>query len=87
MNRALRILQSCVPLCSAAAVWLSAVEARAVDSAGGKPGEGSINDYMLSYVVVILGIALGILVVAKASGRRDRERPAGYVEKDLTGHE
>ena len=38
---------------------------------------------MLSYLVVILAIVLGMLVVAKASNRRDRERPAGYVEKNI----
>ena len=40
---------------------------------------------MLSYLIVILGIMLGLLVVARASNRRDRERPAGYVEKNLMG--
>ena len=46
-----------------------------------------MSDYMLSYLVVILGIVLGLLVVAKASNRRDRERPAGYVEKNIMADE
>ena len=86
MKRALQFLRSFGSVCVAAAVCLADAAARAADSAGSKPGEGSMNDYMLSYVVVVLGIALGILVVAKASNRRDREKPSGYVEKDLTSH-
>jgi len=39
--------------------------------------------YMLSYMLVVLGIVLGMLVVAKAANRRDRERPSGYVEKNI----
>ena len=46
-----------------------------------------MTDYMLSYLVVILGIVLGLLVVAKTSSRRDRERPAGYVEKNFGAEE
>jgi hypothetical protein len=42
---------------------------------------------MLSYLVVILGIVLGLMVVAKGSSRRDRERPAGYVERNLAADE
>jgi hypothetical protein len=38
---------------------------------------------MLSYLVVVLAIVLGLLVVAKTSSRRDRDRPAGYVEKNI----
>ena len=50
-----------------------------------KKEEGSLNDYVLSYLLVILGVVLGLLVVAKASSRRDRDRPAGYVEKNILG--
>ncbi len=71
---------------SATALGLVAATcALAADSAGSKPTEGGISDYMLSYLIVILGIILGLLVVARASNRRDRERPAGYVEKNLMG--
>ena len=44
-------------------------------------------DYMLSYLVVILGIVLGLLVVAKASNRRDRERPAGIRREEPHGRQ
>ena len=84
MNRMLRLLQTFVFSLSALAIWLvAAAQAQGPDPAAPKPAEGGLMDYMLSYLVVILGIVLGLLVVAKASNRRDRERPAGYVEKNL----
>jgi heme/copper-type cytochrome/quinol oxidase subunit 2 len=75
---------------AATAVWLLATGcALAADPPAPDPAEagGGISDYMLSYLVVILGIVLGLLVVAKASNRRDRERPAGYVEKNIMADE
>lgn len=88
MNPMLRIFQSFVfYFLAVAAVWLGATSlALAADSGGGKGSDG-MTDYMLSYLVVILGIVLGLLVVAKASNRRDRERPAGYVEKNIMADE
>lgn len=46
-------------------------------------GSGSGTEYVLPYMVVILSLVLGLMVVARGSNRRDRERPAGYVEKKL----
>jgi hypothetical protein len=85
MNRATSILKSIAFSISVLAVWFAALQAQAADS-GGKADEGSM-DYMLSYLIVILGIALGILVVAKSSMRRERERPTGYVEKKIIDDE
>ncbi len=87
MNRMLSISQTFVFFLSTFAVWLVATQTLAADSAGGTPAEGGMTEYMLSYVVVLLGIVLGLLVVAKASNRRDRERPAGYVEKNIMADE
>ena len=87
MNRTSRIPQIFVFLFSATTVWLVAAQALAEDAAASKPAEGSISDYMLSYLIVILGIVLGLLVVAKASNRRDRQRPVGYVEKNFMADE
>ena len=84
MNRMLRILPAFASFLSASVVWLIATsQALAADLPPPKPAEGGATDYMLSYLIVLLGIVLGMLVVAKASNRRDRDRPAGYVEKNL----
>jgi hypothetical protein len=84
MNRMRRILQAFLFFLSATAIWLiAATQALAQAPGATKPPEPSATDYMLSYLVVVLAIVLGLLVVAKTSSRRDRERPAGYVEKNL----
>ncbi len=84
MNRTLRILHAFLLFLSASVIWLVATtQALAVDPPSTKPPEAGLSDYMLSYLVVVLGIVLGLLVVAKASNRRDRDRPAGYVEKNI----
>jgi hypothetical protein len=44
-------------------------------------------DYVLSYMVVILALVLGLLVVARSSSRRERERPAGYIGKNVMDDE
>jgi hypothetical protein len=53
-----------------------------------KPGEGGkITDYTTSYALVILGIGLGLLFVLHGSTRRERERPEGYVAKEIMKEE
>ena len=68
-------------LCLVGTTWSLAADS----AADAKAAQGNMTDYMLSYLIVIMAIALGLLVVAKASNRRDRERPAGYVEKNVLG--
>lgn len=89
MNRTLRILQTFVSFLSTFAVWLIATtQALAADAPAPAPkSEESLTDYTLSYMVVIMGVVLGLLVVAKTSSRRDRDRTAGYVEKNLMADE
>jgi hypothetical protein len=84
MNRIQRIWPACLSFFLATAFWL-ATAAQALAAEPPKKDEGNMNDYMLSYLVVILGIILGLLIVAKTSSRRDRDRPAGYVEKKIMG--
>jgi hypothetical protein len=86
MHCLLRILKTLTFFLAGTFVWFAAIPALA-DSGGGKPEEGSITDYFLSYLVVFAGIVLGVLVVANTSRRRTRERPAGYVEKNVLNDE
>ncbi len=83
MNRTLHVLQVFVSLVMSAAIWLIAAAPALAADPPAKPAEGGLTDYMLSYLVVVLAIVLGLLVVAKTSTRRDRDRPAGYVEKNI----
>jgi hypothetical protein len=43
-------------------------------------GEGS---WVFSYFLTGLSIVLGLLVICRASTRRDRERPEGYTENKV----
>ena len=47
----------------------------------GTEGSGSYTSYTLSYMLVILCIALGMLVVCRSSRRREREKPQQYGEQ------
>ena len=87
MNRTLRIWQTFVSFLSAFVVWLIVTTQALAADTPPKPEEGSLTDYTLSYLVVIMGIELGLLVVAKASSRRDRDRTAGYIEKNILADE
>ena len=87
MNRMLRILQTFVSFLSTFAVWLIATTQALAADAPAPKSEESLTDYTLSYMVVIMGVVLGLLVVAKTSSRRDRDRTAGYVEKNLMADE
>jgi hypothetical protein len=88
MKHVVRILRAILFYFSATAVWLLlATQAVAQPSSPTPKAEEGITDYTLSYMVVVLGIVLGLLVVAKTSNRRDRERPAGYVEKNIMADE
>jgi len=39
--------------------------------------------YVWAYMLLILGLALGLLVVCRSANRRDRARPEDYVETGL----
>jgi hypothetical protein len=82
MIRMPRIPQTVKIFFATCVACFAAVQAQAADS-GGKPGEGNATDYLISYLVVALGIVLGVLLVANVSHRRSREGPAGYVEKKI----
>jgi hypothetical protein len=77
-------LKSVVTLLVAAVCILVASGALAQPNAPATTGGGGGGtEYVLPYMVVILALVLGLMVVARGSNRRDRERPAGYVEKKV----
>jgi hypothetical protein len=78
-----KVISRCL---SIAVAWLMAAgiafaQPNQPASSGG--GSGDSMSYMLPYMVVILALVLALLVVARTSSRRERERPAGYVEKKI----
>ncbi len=80
-------LKSLIQLLVAATAWLMAAGiafAQPNQPAGtGATSGGDGTAYMLPYMVVILALVLAMLVVARSSSRRERERPAGYVQKKI----
>jgi hypothetical protein len=61
-----------------------ATDAWAKGEATKDSGDSGSRDWILPYIIVVLCIALGMLVVCKSSGRRDRAKPEAYGEgKDL----
>ena len=47
-------------------------------------GEGGAAAWTMPYGLVILGVALGMLLVCRSSRRRERARPESYDEGKLT---
>jgi SNF family Na+-dependent transporter len=49
-----------------------------------KKEETGGGSYVLPYMLVLLGIGLGMLCVCRSSGRRDRAKPEQYEEAKAT---
>ena len=65
----------------AVAVWMGCIAmALAKDTPGGPSATESSSAWVMAYMLVILVIALGMIVVCKSSGRRDRAKPETYGE-------
>jgi hypothetical protein len=59
-----------------------ALAAAPVPGAAPEAGDSSTS-YALPYALVIGAVALGMLVVLRASSRREREKPEEYHSKDM----
>jgi hypothetical protein len=46
-------------------------------------GVGASNSFALPYALVIMCVVLGMLVVLRPSGRRERETPEEYRSKEM----
>jgi len=67
------------PIVFSAACWL-AFDAAALAQAQQKTAEPEGGSYVLPYFLVRLAVGLGLLVVCRASHRRDRAKPEQYDE-------
>ena len=47
---------------------------------GGASSTESSSAWVMAYMMVVLVVALGLIVVCKSSGRRDRAKPETYGE-------
>lgn len=59
--------------------WLAMHGAALAQAANEKKDSGS-GSYVASYAIVLLGVGLGLLLVCRATHRRDRARPENYDE-------
>jgi hypothetical protein len=59
--------------------WL-AIHGTVLAQAAPKKDEKAGGSYVLAYMLVLLGIGLGMLCVCRSSGRRERAKPEAYDE-------
>jgi hypothetical protein len=67
--------------------WTAASSAACAQPPDAPSEGGGMMDYTAGYALVLLGVGLGLLVVLHGSSRRERERPEGYVAKDILKEE
>jgi hypothetical protein len=88
MQRIRRTLWTCLQTCLFWACLSSlATDAWARGEGAPEKSTGGASIWVWAYILVILGIALGMLVVCKSSGRRDRAKPEAYGEGKSTQEE
>jgi hypothetical protein len=62
--------------------WL-AVHGTALAQGAQNAGDTGGGPYVVSYALVLLGVGLGMLLVCRASRRRDRAKPEAYDETKI----
>jgi heme/copper-type cytochrome/quinol oxidase subunit 2 len=68
--------------CFALASWLAVYGIALAQAPQPKKDEPQLNStvYVMAYMIVIFGIALGMLLVCRSSNRRDRAKPEQFGE-------
>jgi hypothetical protein len=69
--------------CLSVAAWVgcaASVLAQGAPGAKGASATESSSAWVAAYMIVILVVSLGLIVVVKSSGRRDRAKPEVYAE-------
>jgi hypothetical protein len=72
-----RFVQFVLPVVAACMIGQTTALAQASGSSSGEAGGGS---WVWAYMIVLLAVTLGMIVVCKSSGRRDRAKPEVYAE-------
>jgi hypothetical protein len=69
----------------ASACWLTVHTAALAQVVAKKESSSTTGTgpYVMAYLLLIFAIALGMLVVCRSSGRRDRARPEIYAETSM----
>jgi hypothetical protein len=63
------------------AAWMSGVALLLAQNTPGKPSVAeSGGSWVMAYMLVLLVICLGMIVIVKSSGRRERAKPETYGE-------
>ncbi len=71
-------------MCWAVAAWMVLQSIAFAQGMGlPKQTEKPAGSYVFSYIVVLLGVGLGMALVCRSSRRRDRARPEQYEEVKL----
>ncbi len=80
--RQLLFLQRGVATCGALAAWFAMCGTAMAQARPGMPPPPppSSNSYVVSYMLVLLGVGLGMLVLCRSSRRRDRAGAEQYQE-------
>jgi len=77
----LRSIGQTLKTLAAVAVCWTAVHRTALAQASEK--QGNQENWVFAYFLVIMGVALGMLVVCRSSRRKDRARPETYSESKV----
>ncbi len=67
--------------CLAVAVWLGCQAMVLAQAAHGPSATDTSSSWVMAYMMVLLVVTLGLIVVVKSSGRRDRAKPEVYAEQ------
>lgn len=81
-----RFVRHAFTLCGTMAAWAAFDVAAFAQSmpAGQEKPEGS---YVVPYMIVLLGVGLGMAVLCRSSSRRERATPEQYEEGKFSGKE
>jgi hypothetical protein len=69
--------------CLAVAAWMGCEAMVLAQATHGVSATESSSSWVAAYMIVLLVVSLGLIVVVKSSGRRDRAKPEVYAESKV----